>query len=157
MSEEIEGLLETLENEHLCKKQYKLLEDYINNLQQENQQLKEKINTYENPDDLTLFYMWLDEKAKDKIKELKQKNESLRKRIETIKRRRKKQTQRINKYKLLIADMQNSLALKNQKIKELEKRIQEYSDAEMQRQEDEMMDYLIKEEEKFNDYSFMEE
>ena len=39
MKEEIEGLLETLENEHLCRKQYKLLEDYINNLQS---QLKEK-------------------------------------------------------------------------------------------------------------------
>lgn len=130
---------------------------FIYDLRKENKDLKEKINTYENPDDLTLFYMWLDEKAKDKIKELKQKNESLRKRIETIKRRRKKQTQRINKYKLLIADMQNSLAFKNQKIKDLEKRIQEYSDAEMQREEDEWMDYLIKEEEKFNDYSFMEE
>ena len=44
-----------------------------------------------------------------------------------------------------------------EKIKELEKMIQEYSDAEMQREEDEWMDYLIKEEEKFNDYSFMEE
>ena len=45
--------------------------EYINNLQQENKELKERINTYENPEDLTLFYMWLDEKAKDKIKELK--------------------------------------------------------------------------------------
>ena len=40
-----------------------ILKDYITNLQ-------EKINQYENPDDLTLFYMWLDEKAKDKMKEL---------------------------------------------------------------------------------------
>ena len=37
---------------------------------QENQKLKDKINQYENPDDLTLFYMWLDEKAKDKTKDL---------------------------------------------------------------------------------------
>lgn len=37
--------------------------DYITNLQ-------EKVNQYENPDDLTLFYMWLDVKAKDKMKEL---------------------------------------------------------------------------------------
>lgn len=34
--------------------------------------LEQKINQYENPDDLTLFYMWLDEKAKDKMKELQQ-------------------------------------------------------------------------------------
>ena len=39
-------------------------------LRQENQQLKERINQYENPDDSTLFYMWLDEKAKDKLKQL---------------------------------------------------------------------------------------
>lgn len=51
--------------------------DYITNLQQkveqlekENEQLRTQVNTYENPDDLTLFYMWLDEKAKDKIKQL---------------------------------------------------------------------------------------
>lgn len=46
-------------------------------MQQENQQLKDKINQYENPDDLTLFYMWLDEKTKDKIKELEEENKRL--------------------------------------------------------------------------------
>lgn len=40
-------------------------------LQQENQELKAKIKTYEDPDDLTLMFMYCDEKAKDKIKELK--------------------------------------------------------------------------------------
>ena len=44
----------------------------IEQLQQENQQLKEKINTYENPEDLTLMFMYCDEKAKDKIKQLKE-------------------------------------------------------------------------------------
>ena len=34
--------------------------------------LQEKINTYENPEDMTLFYMWLDTKAKDKMKDLQQ-------------------------------------------------------------------------------------
>lgn len=34
--------------------------------------LQERINTYENPEDLTLFYMWIDNKAKDKMKELQQ-------------------------------------------------------------------------------------
>ena len=41
-------------------------------LQQENKQLKDKINTYENPEDLTLMFMYCDEKAKDKIKQLKE-------------------------------------------------------------------------------------
>lgn len=48
----------------------KLLLDYITNLQ-------EKVNQYENPDDLTLFYMWLDVKAKDKMKQLQEENERL--------------------------------------------------------------------------------
>lgn len=41
----------------------KLLLSYI-------EQLEKKIDQYENPDDLTLFYMWLDIKAKDKMKQL---------------------------------------------------------------------------------------
>ena len=47
-----------------------ILLDYITNLQ-------EKVNQYENPDDLTLFYMWLDVKAKDKMKQLQEENERL--------------------------------------------------------------------------------
>ena len=42
----------------------------VKQLQQENNQLKEKINTYEDPEDLTLMFMYCNEKAKDKIKEL---------------------------------------------------------------------------------------
>ena len=45
--------------------------EYVKKLQQENQQLREKIRTYEDPNDLTLMFMYCDEKAKDKIKELK--------------------------------------------------------------------------------------
>lgn len=47
-----------------------LLETQLTNLQQ-------KIEQYENPDDMTLFYMWLDTKAKDKIKELQEENKRL--------------------------------------------------------------------------------
>jgi len=54
--------------------------DDINYILQENKQLKEKIerlkeqiNAYENPDDMTLMFMWCDEKAKDKINKLQQK------------------------------------------------------------------------------------
>ena len=45
----------------------------------------------------------------------------------------------------------------NEENKKLRNTINEYAEEELQRQEDEMIDYLIKEEEKFNDYSFMEE
>ena len=45
----------------------------------------------------------------------------------------------------------------NEENKKLRNTINEYAEEELQRQEDEMMDYLIREEEKFNDYSFMED
>lgn len=48
---------------------YKLLEE-MKELKQENKQLKEKIDMYENPEDLTLMFMYCDVKAKDKIKHL---------------------------------------------------------------------------------------
>lgn len=75
-----------------------LLLDYITNLQEEIKstnesitwwqnrfnaieknikELQQKVQQYENPDDLTLFYMWLDAKAKDKMKELETINTSL--------------------------------------------------------------------------------
>lgn len=47
----------------------------VERVQQENQQLKEQIKIYEDPDDLFLMFMWCDEKAKDKIKELQQRIE----------------------------------------------------------------------------------
>ena len=49
---------------------------------EENRRLKDKINTYENPEDLTLMFMYCDEKAKDKIKQLKEVIEEVRKYIE---------------------------------------------------------------------------
>lgn len=59
--------------------------DYITNLQQENEHLRTQVNTYENPDDYTLFYMWLDAKAKDKMKQLQEENERLNNKLEKIK------------------------------------------------------------------------
>ena len=49
---------------------------------EENRRLKDKINTYENPEDLTLMFMYCDEKAKDKIKQLKEVIEEVREYIE---------------------------------------------------------------------------
>ena len=45
---------------------------------EENRRLKDKINTYEDPEDLTLMFMYCDEKAKDKIKQLKEVIEEVR-------------------------------------------------------------------------------
>ena len=66
--------LQFLGNEETQSKVVKL-HNYITNLQQ-------KIEQYENPDDMTLFYMWLDVKAKDKMKELEQENEDYKSRCE---------------------------------------------------------------------------
>lgn len=41
-------------------------------LYKENQKLREKIKVYEDPEDLTLMFMYCNEKAKDKIKELEE-------------------------------------------------------------------------------------
>ena len=49
---------------------------------EENRRLKEKINTYENPEDLTLMFMYCDEKAKDKIKDLNEKVDYLKNKCE---------------------------------------------------------------------------
>lgn len=55
----------------------KLLLSYIEQLQTNVKDCKQKLEQYENPDDLTLFYMWLDTKAQDKMKQLENKCESL--------------------------------------------------------------------------------
>ena len=49
----------------------------IKELFKENKQLKEKINTYENPEDLTLMFMYCDEKAKDKLKGVQEERDYL--------------------------------------------------------------------------------
>ena len=58
---------------------YSILYYLIINLQQENQQLKAKIKTYEDLEDLTLMFMYYNEKAKDKIQELEKQLEELEK------------------------------------------------------------------------------
>lgn len=68
---EFEKLLKLVNPERLDEyglmifKEINILLDYIN-------QLETKINTYENPEDMTLMFMWCNEKSKDKIKELQQ-------------------------------------------------------------------------------------
>ena len=82
MNDEIKEILEDLKNKDLSvddlthNDKAKLI-DCITNLEQ-------KVEQYENPDDYTLFYMWLDAKAKDKMKQLQEENERL-KEIEKFK------------------------------------------------------------------------
>jgi chromosome segregation ATPase len=76
MSEELDGLFETLENDLLSKYEYNLLLNYITNLQKENEDLLYEINGY----------LKEKEKLKEKINKLedyKQRNE---KAIEYIKK-----------------------------------------------------------------------
>lgn len=71
--EKINKILKELENHDVLSASEDInLLYYIKTLQRENKQLKEKLNTYESPDDMTLMFMWCGEKAKDKIKELTQ-------------------------------------------------------------------------------------
>ena len=72
-------------------------------VQEQNKRLKEQINQYENPDDMTLFYMWLDVKAKDKMKQfenqiimLKQQNQIITQLGEDYKYRCEKAIEYIN-------------------------------------------------------------
>lgn len=59
------------------------------------------------------------------IEELRKENQSLRTRIKTIKRKRKVQTQKKNKYKELLTDLQNSLTIKNKNWNELKNWLEE--------------------------------
>lgn len=49
----------------------------------ENQELKEKLDKYENPEDMTLFAMWCTEKIKDENKQLKDNWNKLREWLES--------------------------------------------------------------------------
>ena len=57
----------------------------IKDILEENQQLKEQLNKYTDPKDLTLMFMYCDEKAKDKIKCLEQENQKYKETIKKLK------------------------------------------------------------------------
>lgn len=50
--------------------QIKVYEDLLKEKDKEIERLNKKIEQYENPEDMTLMFMWCDEKAKDEIKRL---------------------------------------------------------------------------------------
>ena len=92
----------------------------IKQLQQENNQLKKMVNhKHKYCSEMEGKYILEREKNKklhNKIDKLLKENESLRARIKTIKRLRKKQTQKKNKYKSIVTDFQKALEKKNNKI-----------------------------------------
>lgn len=63
---------------YISEDKLKALKELSEREYQENQQLKAKIKTYEDPEDLTLMFMYCNEKAKDKIQELEEQNFNLR-------------------------------------------------------------------------------
>ena len=64
--------------EIITREEFDDVKKAIKELQQENQELKSKIKIYEDPEDLTLMFMYCNEKAKDKIQELEEQNFNLR-------------------------------------------------------------------------------
>lgn len=57
--------------QQLPEEDIKTIQGYIEMIEKENQKLKEKVDKYENPEDMTLMMMWCTEKVKDENKELK--------------------------------------------------------------------------------------
>lgn len=61
------------------------IEEETQQYKQEIERLNKKIEQYENPEDMTLMFMWCDEKAKDEIKRLNNIINELKKYIEDTK------------------------------------------------------------------------
>lgn len=66
------------------KFEYKNNNKIIETLFDENKQLKEKLDKYENPKDMTLMMMWCTEKVKDENKQLKDNWNKLKKDLELV-------------------------------------------------------------------------
>lgn len=69
------------ENQQL-KEKYNIRTKAYNNVLLEKASLEDKIKTYEDPEDMTLMFMWCEYKAKDKIKELEHNWNELKKYID---------------------------------------------------------------------------
>lgn len=57
----------------LPKEDIETIQGYVEMIEEENKQLKEKLDKYENPEDMTLFTMWCTEKVKDENEKLNKK------------------------------------------------------------------------------------
>ena len=106
------------------KKQLEFYKDLSEQLQRENQELKQKINMYENPNDLTLMFMYCNEKARDMIeelkKELKEKNDFINKLQATKDRLDKYDYERTNQQKEFIEYLESEINLFEKYMKNIE-------------------------------------
>lgn len=93
---------------------YDMASEEFTSLLKENQELKEKLDKYENPEDMTLFAMWCTEKVKDENKELKEK-------VRAVNKGLRKVQERSIKYKNRCFEL-------NKKIYELEEQLEEYKE-----------------------------
>ena len=84
MTEEIKEILEEFDNLFEISEAPEDIINDFNKIKNCFTNLQQKVDQYENPDDMTLFYMWLDEKAKDKIKKLQQENKKLKERLDIL-------------------------------------------------------------------------
>lgn len=57
--------------QQLPKEDIETIQGYVEMIEEENQELKEKLDEYENPEDMTLMMMWCTEKVKDENEKLK--------------------------------------------------------------------------------------
>ena len=81
MNDEIREILNNIKEQSKEENWIQVSPEFIQPLLDCITNLQQKLDMYENPDDMTLFYMWLDEKAKDKIKNLQKENERLKERL----------------------------------------------------------------------------
>ena len=90
---------------------YDMTSEEFTSLLKENEVLKEKLDKYENPEDMTLFAMWCTEKVKDENKELKEK-------VRAVNKGLRKVQERSIKYKNRCFEL-------NKKIYELEEQLED--------------------------------
>ena len=69
--------LELIKEDKNLKGAYICISQYLYIAEKENKELKEKLDKYENPEDMTLMMMWCTEKVKDENEKLKEELEDM--------------------------------------------------------------------------------
>lgn len=70
--------------QQLPKEDIETIQGYVEMIEEENQELKQKLDKYENPEDMTLMMMWSTEKVKDENKKLKKQLENKYEKVGTL-------------------------------------------------------------------------
>ena len=103
MSEEDTYLKDNLINEQLLvkalndkEKQEWFNNDMFDTYKLEIERLNKKIEQYENPEDMTLMFMWCDEKAKEEIERLKEEYVMLQNASDEVEEKQDKEIERLH-------------------------------------------------------------